>query len=67
MDPNPLPNQLPHDEVIRRFLQRLNEASQPKPEDTSQPKHEVAKTWQPAVEQLVSPKAAEELARWFRK
>ena len=60
MDPNAFPNrQVPHDEVIRRFLQRLN--------DDSKPKHEYAKNWQPASEQLITPKAAEELVRWFRK
>ena len=60
MDPNPLSNrQVPHDEVIRRFLQRIK--------DESQPKLEPAQVWRRPSEQLVSPKAAEELARWFRK
>ncbi len=60
MNPNPFGNrQPPHDEVIRRFLQRLNDSSSPKPRPVN--------VWQPAPEQLVSSKAAEELARWFRK
>jgi hypothetical protein len=61
MNPNPSGNRsLPHEEVVRRFLERLNGGTQP-------PRVFQPNGWQPAKEQLVSMKAAEELARWFRK
>ena len=79
MNPNPNPNplsnrQLPHDEVIRRFLQRIKDESQPKREPVRHelpayqpPTPEPERSWRRPIEQLVSPKAAEELERWFRK
>jgi hypothetical protein len=61
MNSNPSTNRRPpHDEVVRRFLDRLNDNPQ-------QPRVYQPAVWRPAKEQLVSMKAAEELARWFRK
>jgi hypothetical protein len=61
MSPNPSTNRRPpHDEVVRRFLDRLKD-------NPHQPRVYQPARWRPGKEQLVSMKAAEELARWFRK
>jgi hypothetical protein len=61
MNPNPSTNRRPpHEDVVRRFLDRLNN-------DPQLPRVYQPHGWRPAKEQLVSMKAAEELARWFRK
>ena len=67
MNPNPFGNrQVPHDEVIRRFLQRIKDDSQPT-KYLPAPKYDPPAGWRRPSEQLISPQAADELARWFRK
>ena len=60
MNSNPSTNrQLPHEEVIRRFVQAIN--------TDPQRKQQPSKIYRQATEQLVSQEEAEELARWFEK
>ena len=60
MNSNPLTNrQLPHEEAIRRFIERINADSQPK---QHQPK-----ICRLTTDQLVTQEEAEELARWFKE
>jgi hypothetical protein len=59
MNPKPLANrQLPHEEAIRRFLERLKADPQPK-----QHQPEICR---PTTD-LVTQEAAEDLARWFEQ
>ena len=70
MNPNPLNRQLPHEEAIRRFLERINADSQPKQQP--QPQQHQSQPDQPKIchlttDELVTQEAAEELAHWFKK
>ncbi len=65
MNSNPLTNrQLPHEEAIRRFLERINADSQPKQD---LPKPDQPKICHLTTDELVTQEAAEELAHWFKK
>jgi hypothetical protein len=60
MNPNPYANrQVSHEEAVKRFLRQLNGDPQAKPI--------AARVWRSASEPMVTPEAAEELARWFSK
>ena len=81
MNSNPPNRQLPHEEAIRRFLERLSTDLQPKQQvepqpvqdeprpvqDEPQPKQDQTKSSRPTTDQLVTQEAAEEMARWFKK
>jgi hypothetical protein len=80
MNSNPPNRQLPHEEAIRRFLERLSTDLQPRQDvpqpmqDQPQPKQDVPQPMQdqpescrPTTDELVTPEAAEELTRWFQK
>jgi hypothetical protein len=73
MNSNPPNRQLPHEEAIRRFLERLNTDLQPQQvepqpmQDEPPQKQDQPKSCRPTTDQLVTPEAADELARWFEQ